>query len=253
MLIQKHVRLTVVMALAALSSWAPAQDQKAEIQKRLASQFALTKTTADRTDIVGDAGSILVLHKDGLLMFTVDTKAPPTSTYKDGKLSMGFKDTFGTNMVLSSYQSGANVTNVPQRKFVSGEKFWITAFTVKDDAVILATFSDPFGDVRYYGQLKFPFQKHNIPPADDVLKTIAEVVTVEPPDDSAATNATPDAPPSSEAAQPPPKTIALGQSKDEVVAALGQPQKIVNLGSKELYIYSDMKITFINGKVTDVQ
>ena len=84
MLIQKHVRLTVVMALAALSSWAPAQDQKAEIQKRLASQFVLTKTTADRTDIVGDAGSILVLHKDGLLMFTVDTKALPTSTYKDG-------------------------------------------------------------------------------------------------------------------------------------------------------------------------
>jgi hypothetical protein len=27
----------------------------------------------------------------------------------------------------------------------------------------------------------------------------------------------------------------------------------VNLGTKQLYIYKDMKVTFVNGKVSDVQ
>ena len=40
---------------------------------------------------------------------------------------------------------------------------------------------------------------------------------------------------------------------DQVTQSLGKPNKIVNLGTKQLYIYTDMKITFVNGKVTDVQ
>jgi len=50
-----------------------------------------------------------------------------------------------------------------------------------------------------------------------------------------------------------PKTIALGQTKDEVVAILGQPDKIANLGTKEIDYYTDMKVIFIKGKVTDIQ
>jgi hypothetical protein len=38
-----------------------------------------------------------------------------------------------------------------------------------------------------------------------------------------------------------------------VKAALGQPDKIVNLGAKQIYVYKDIKVTFINGKVSDVQ
>jgi hypothetical protein len=51
-----------------------------------------------------------------------------------------------------------------------------------------------------------------------------------------------------EQAQPDPQTIQLGQSRDEVQAALGKPEKIVNLGPKQLYVYKDLKITFVNGK-----
>jgi uncharacterized membrane protein YgcG len=55
--------------------------------------------------------------------------------------------------------------------------------------------------------------------------------------------------------QPPaqPAQIEKGQTPDQVTAALGQPDKIVNLGAKQLYIYKDIKVTFINGKVSDVQ
>ena len=49
------------------------------------------------------------------------------------------------------------------------------------------------------------------------------------------------------------KTIALGQTEDEVVGILGPPQKMVNLGTKEIYFYPDMKVIFISGKVADVQ
>jgi hypothetical protein len=45
----------------------------------------------------------------------------------------------------------------------------------------------------------------------------------------------------------------LGQTIDEVVAVFGQPEKIVNLGSKQIYVYKDLKVTFVKGKVSDVQ
>ena len=51
----------------------------------------------------------------------------------------------------------------------------------------------------------------------------------------------------------PPAEISVGQTIDQVTAALGQPKDIVNLGAKKIYIYKDMKITFKDGKVTDVQ
>jgi hypothetical protein len=50
-----------------------------------------------------------------------------------------------------------------------------------------------------------------------------------------------------------PITISLGQTIDEVVAIQGQPQKVVDLGAKKIYVYKDMKITFTDGKVSDVQ
>ena len=55
------------------------------------------------------------------------------------------------------------------------------------------------------------------------------------------------------AQQPGTASIQLGQTIDEVVAALGQPEKAVNLGSKQIYVYKDLKVTFVNGKVSDVQ
>jgi hypothetical protein len=57
----------------------------------------------------------------------------------------------------------------------------------------------------------------------------------------------------SQQAQPEPQTIQLGQTPDQVRTALGQPDKVVNLGAKQIYVYKDLKITFVNAKVSDVQ
>jgi hypothetical protein len=51
----------------------------------------------------------------------------------------------------------------------------------------------------------------------------------------------------------PPKTLALGQTTAEVVAILGQPGTIADLGVKIIYFYPKAKVTFLNGKVSDIQ
>ena len=50
-----------------------------------------------------------------------------------------------------------------------------------------------------------------------------------------------------------PVTVQLGDSREAVVATLGAPQKVMDLGPKTLYVYPDLKITFVDGKVSDVQ
>lgn len=248
-----------------LSPLAFAQDPKADIQTRLNSQFALTRFTADHTDIV-KAGSVLVLQKPTLVMFNLNANVAPTTTYKNGKLAMGF----GTSMM--ALQTGDQ--KIPQRTFVQGEKFWLAATAVQDDGVYLLVISDPFSDVRFYTKLKFPFNKKSGESADEMMKTIAEVVSVDsagdqntaqqPPQSQPqpAPASTPTPAPMSAIAPPPPpadappaapKTISIGQTRDMVIAILGQPQKVVKLNTKEIDIYPDLKVTFINNKVSDVQ
>jgi len=55
------------------------------------------------------------------------------------------------------------------------------------------------------------------------------------------------------APEAPPANIDLGQTIEQVTGALGQPKSVVNLGAKKIYVYKDMKITFKDGKVSDVQ
>jgi hypothetical protein len=254
-----------------------AQNSVGDLQTKLNSKYSFTKITADRSDIV-TAGTVLVLHKDGLLMYITDSPAPPISTYRDGRLQYSagasFGKMFGASILHGS--NGQNMANIQKRNFVSGEKFWLTNVEYLPDGIVLDVYSDPFNNVRYYGQIKFPFAKGAMPPADAMMQTIDEVVTVQPADNAAQAPAAPPAappvpgaasdssspaamapiaPPPPPADQPPaqPKTISIGQSKSDVIGILGQPSKDVQLGSKEILVYSDMKVTLVGGKVSDVQ
>ena len=48
-------------------------------------------------------------------------------------------------------------------------------------------------------------------------------------------------------------TVTLGQTIDQVTAALGSPEKIINLGTKKILLYKALKVTFLDGKVSDVE
>jgi hypothetical protein len=90
------------------------------------------------------------------------------------------------------------------------------------------------------------------PPDPNVQNEITQQVQTSTQAESDALNQAQQAAPASGA---PTVNISLGMSIDDVVAALGQPQQIADLGSKKTYFYTaaNMKVIFVDGKVTDVQ
>ena len=254
------------------------------IQQKLVSQINLTKTTADRTDIV-TSGDVVVLQKDGLMMCSSDSSYAFGNTYTNGAIVANYgnrakdagKSYLRGRFGLGGAGSASDAANngCASRKFVTGEKFWITGITAQNDGILISTYSDTYPDpngnqVHYYGEIKFPFQKKSVPPVDDFVKTVSEVITVQPADNSnqgsqgdqpapaAAAPAPAPAPmpviaPPPPPADTPPPTIALGQTVDQVTASFGQPTRIAKLGAKSIYYYKDMKVTFTNGKVSNVQ
>jgi hypothetical protein len=48
-------------------------------------------------------------------------------------------------------------------------------------------------------------------------------------------------------------SISLDQTIDQVVSILGPPSTVVDLGAKKIYVYKNMKVTFANERVPDVQ
>lgn len=261
-----------------------AQDQTAAIQQKLTSEYTLTQPTGALDDIV-TAGSVIVLKKGDVVMSPVTSTNLCQNTYKDGKISQNAlcrankaRKMWGQVPLLGG---SAPSTGLDTRTFVPGEKMWMTKIDVQPAFIDITLFTDAYSDVRYKADLKFPFPKGWSPTVEQADKLVSEVFSVQPADDAKAgpqqtpavgQNAlaagnTPTAPPATAAVQPvgpppiappppppaDPKTISLKQTTDQVIANLGQPTKIIKLGSKEIYVYPDMKVTFVAGKVSDVQ
>jgi outer membrane protein assembly factor BamE (lipoprotein component of BamABCDE complex) len=244
------------------------QDRGA-IEAKLTSEYKLTQPTADLTDIV-TAGSILVLKRGNVMMVPITASNPYANTYKDGKISQ--------NVLGKLARFGPPGTPQPNlRTFVPGEKMWVTKIECKDDGVIMTLYTDAYAEVRYKANLKFPFDKKGaMPSAAEMSKVVGEVFKVQPADNAAPSGdqqqqqqaqaapapiAAPAAipapiappPPPPDQPQAPPPTLAVGQTKDEVIAMMGQPVRIAKAASKEFYFYKDVKVTFVAGKVTDIQ
>ena len=280
----KQVRLFRVLGLAAITSMfslmlaAQAGDRLAVIQQSLNSQFQLTSITANRSDIV-TPGSEVTLHKEGLIMYEVASPLPPSNTYKNGRIVQGWGG-LGKDMAIGILTPGSGSANdYRHRQFVAEEKCWVTGIQVQKDGVLFQLYRDAHHYSSYYANLKIPFpNKKEIPPVDTVMQLVAEVLTTDfqggqPAPDQGGQPATfpepaqapayaPIAPPASapmqEIAPPPPPaatppTIALGQTMDQVTANFGQPTRIAKLGAKVIYYYTDMKVTFVDGQVSDVQ
>jgi len=267
---QSKTLLALVTSISFSCAWMSAQvtpprpkpvtgDWRSAIEQRIESDYPLTQFTADKSDVV-TAGAVLVLKMNSLVMHSTASPLANANTYKGGKISAGFVGSLCKNAKDGSC-----------RTFVKGEKFWLLQVDVKDDGVVLQFMSDPLPDARYTGSLKFPFAKGTQPAPDEMAAVVAEVIGTDAPSQAqpqpaaAAAPAPPPAPveqapapipppppPPDQPAAPPPE-IALGQTKDQVIAAFGQPQKVVNLGTKQILFFKDLKVTLVNGKVTDVQ
>jgi hypothetical protein len=240
-------------------------------------KYPLTRAKPDKSDIE-TPGAVLVLKKNNLLMYSTDTSKHSQVQYKNSKLVLGgMTSLFELNSALNTNSGGIN-----ERNFMSGDKVWLIGVEQVKDGLVLSLLSDPFpyGDAtsRYMGSIKFPFPKNNPPPADQLIAEVGEVLSVDatatesaknslpagapaPPPSALAPLAPPPPPPDQPAAPAgpaadataAPATISLGQKKAEVIAAFGPPVKDVKLSTKEILTYKDMKVTLVNGKVTDVQ
>ncbi|WEN14239.1 outer membrane protein assembly factor BamE [Rhodanobacter sp. AS-Z3] len=224
-----------VLAATLLAAAPAAHAQAGSIPERIEATYALTKPTADLTSIV-KPGDVLVLNKDDLFMCAISSAIPSYNTYKGGKLHQSFLNK------MKFFTASGNAPTVPTRMFVAGEKVLLTGVEMKDDGVQLSLLSEMIDGLHYKAFLVLPFAKGSTPSADEVMQSLAQVISVQP--------ASHDAP----AEAPVSRTLAVGQTKQQVQAILGQPTTVVQLGGgKEIDYFPTMKVTFTGGRVTDVQ
>ncbi|MGA8143939.1 MAG: hypothetical protein WB987_08640 [Candidatus Acidiferrales bacterium] len=269
---QAIIKSSVVAAIAISFLAASPRSAGQDLQKKLETKYQLTKTTDDKSDIV-TAGAVLILEKDKLLMYSTTTQAPPQNTYKDGRLSAGAYAAHEKLQGFGSMIGHPPPKTIQTRYFVTGEKFWVTRIDVLSDGVVFTLFTDAISDIRYYSTLKFVYPHGATPGADQVMSTVGEVLKVQEDEPAkgdqqqqaggdenqqqgqadAGGDANQQQPAAEQQPPAPPATVEIGQTPDEVTAILGQPEKIINLGPKQIYVYKDLKVTFVKGKVTDAQ
>lgn len=271
---QQIGRNLFIAALAAVSSLSQAQEPGTTLERQLESQYALTTPTADNASLV-TTGSVLVLQKKGLCAGAATNTVPTMDTYKDGQLRSG---------ACATRRIGSWVSHVPglggaagaaigaagsTRDFVNGEKLYVTKIDVdsRKDAIVLSLISDSYDSVRYMATLRFDLPRGAVAGGDltAIQPILDQVFKAEPPAGpsgapvslagapasagQADTKFAPIPPPPPPPADTPAKSIGVGQTIDEVVAILGQPKTIVDLGMKKIYVYSSIKATFVDGKM----
>jgi hypothetical protein len=248
--VNKKLFLSVWASLIGLSLLATtATAQAPTLQEQLAAQYKLTKVGSDGS-IIGDPGTPLLIQKHGIIAVPSKSLTRCPAKFKDNDLhpSTGFCVGMVRN-VARIFKQGAKV--YPVKIDVNLDKSKISFEVVGPKGVMT-------------GQVDFEFPKGYLQKASasEVEDTIGQVFTIttedQAPNNTEADQQQPADQPQAQPAQPEaqqaePQSISLGMSPDQVEAALGKPDKIVNLGAKQIYVYKDLKVTFMNGKVSDVQ
>jgi hypothetical protein len=148
-------------------------------------------------------------------------------------------------LVLNGRRYDGNYTVQGEELSVSGPKLGQHKFSLVGNVIkgLLATWEKPV-------------TPQNVAVAPAASPTPAAVGSVAAPAPASVPAPMADvAPPPAPVDLPPPvpPTIALGQTMDQVTAAFGQPLKVAKLGAKTIFYYKDMKVTFTDGKVTNVE
>jgi len=240
------------------------------LKDQLAAQYTLTKTGLNSGElIITQPGTVLVIQQAGMEGAPPGSASVAKATYKDGVLKTTKKAEIAHGLKQGLMHSLVPSRGLPDhRDFAVGEKVYVSKLdvNVKQNSIgfhIIECDScnGAAQPSSYEAEVTFDFPKGSLanPNVTDIEDTIAKVFAI---DNSAPATDAQQAPAQQEQpaaqqqtpAEPPaPAQIHSGQSIDDVVAALGQPEKIVDLGTKKLYVYKDLKITFTNGKVSDVQ
>ncbi len=219
--------LSILLLLAPAVALASSE---AEIRQALETKYTVTERSK-WTAQVTKPGTVVVVQKSGLQANTPRLVMKPT-VIKNGQLE---------------YVGGGSFTGGDSGHTLKvGEKMYLYTIQTKPEAVTLI-----YGTVESYErsekgstkaepyQLALRFEYDGGLQAvetERIIKDVSSFFTTE-----------------SEAASSDVNTVKLGQTPEEVVAILGAPEKKVDLGTKLIYMYKDMKIVFVGGKVADVE
>lgn len=263
-----------------------ASAQAVSLQEQLVAQYKAVKMGSDTSGYsVIEEGTLLAVQKGGLLGVPYSDKTSLTNKYEGGVVHgpnslmvSGKKAIFGH---FSQTQSQGQTTKL----FAKGDKIYPAKIEVnleKDTVTMGIVACDTCNktDPPTYNKANvvFEFPKGSLAKASagDVEDTIGQLLAIS--DDSQQQGQGGDQggdqggqqaaqggqdqqggeqqAAQTPAAQPPaaePQTIEKGQTTDQVQGSLGKPDKVVNLGAKQIWVYKDLKVTFLNGKVSDVQ
>lgn len=146
------------------------------LKQQLEARLTLTKLTPGG-DGIASQGATLVLQKNGLWMYAVSSPQPPLNAYKNGKLSKSVSRDFAITMGI---KGNNGLINLPKRTFNARETCSIIGTGIEKDGIVLRLLSDEYDGMRYYGDLKFAFEKNAIPTIDQAVALISEVLVVRP-------------------------------------------------------------------------
>jgi hypothetical protein len=229
--------------------------QAVTLQEQLSAQYKTVKIGPDG-EIAGDPGTLLQIQNGGLIGVPFQAVALCPAKFQDNvlHLSTGFCANMMQN-VSGHFPKGAKVYPLKIDVNVGKEKisFQVVGCKVCNHSNL------PF---PHKAEVVFEFAKGYLEKASasEVEDTIGQVFTITSNDDQQAGSgdAQPgaDQQPSQQPAQQQqqePATVQLGMTTDQVESVLGKPDKKFNVGAKQIYVYRDVKVTFLNGQVSDVQ
>lgn len=248
--------VAVVLAIVALASFAAAQ--AVTLQEQLNAEYKPVQM-AGNGSVVVEPGTLLTVQKGGIISVPWKAVVHCAAKFQDNTLhpSVGF--CAGMMKSVSQYLQKGNKV-YPLKLEVNLDKAKISFQVVSCDS---CNGVDPASGMK--GEVVFQFAKGYLEKANagEVEDLIGQVFAISNDDQQAQgvdsgqqgnQQASQQAPAQQQQEQQAePQTIQLGMSPDQVQGAMGKPEKIFNLGAKQIFVYKDVKVTFLNGKVSDVQ
>ena len=247
--------------------------QAPSLQEQLAAQYKLVKMGSDTSGYsVVEEGTLLEIKKGGILGVPYSDQSILSTKYESGTvhspntllskgLGFGMKR-FGKEQTTHLMAVGDKV--YPSKIDVNAAKDTVSLSIVECDK---CNKTDPTSYNKAVVVFQFPKGTLAKAAAGEVEETIGQLLAISEDTQAQAQGGQQggqdqaqqggqdqaQAAPAQPQQQAEPQTIEKDMTTDQVQSALGKPDKIVKLGTKQIYYYKDMKVTFLNGKVSDVQ
>ena len=278
---ERMIPVVVVLVFAAMFPLSRAGAQGVSLQEQLAAQYKVVKMGSDTSGYsVVEEGTLLAVQKGGMLGVPYSDKSSLANKYEGGTVHGPSGLMVSGKKALLGHFSQTASQGQTTKLFAKGDKVYPTKIEVSADkdtitmGIVSCDTCNKVDPPTYNkANVVFVFPKGSLVKASagEVEDTIGQLLSIsedtgqqdqgggdqkgqdQQGGQQAGQGGQQGGQQQQEQPQAEPQTIEKGQTTDQVQASLGKPDKIVNLGTKQIWVYKDLKVTFVNGKVSDVQ